>query len=162
MANNHLIIKLLIETAKEDLELQYKSIESAKNLARSVLSAASLITSILGIVELSLSTPPPTLTIGLVIVLLLYVLLISLTISVLSPITVETPIEPKIKQYEKILKQDETICLQSILKVYLRTINNVKADAKHLNNNAKCSAILLGILVGIVAILTLLEYLKRI
>jgi hypothetical protein len=89
-------LKVGVEEMNRNLKLQYEGIDSLKATARSVLSAASLITGLMSLLQLARPTIQPDyvalFNLGIVLTLILYVLLIGACLAAISALTLKAPV----------------------------------------------------------------------
>ena len=120
--------KISIEEVQENLTRQYETIDALRAIARTLLTAASLIFAFIGIFQLTLApSQGPFVVVHniiLALILVLYVLLIVTTTAVISPAEMKGPIDPTWPEiYKAFFNKTETELLGTRLAAYLNAIS---------------------------------------
>lgn len=108
-----------IEDASKGLELQFSGMDMLKTNARTVFSAASLVTSLVAALQIFRPVSVPILPLYIALLVIgtaLYVGLIALCIRVMSPVELKTPIEIKWDTFKAdyFQKDDRELLLQRL------------------------------------------------
>lgn len=120
-------VTVSIAEANNSLQLQYGGMDAVKANTRQLFGSASLILSLVTILTINRVVPESLFYIyvgALVIAAILYVVIVTLCIYILSPVVVKTPIEPSLEVYQEYLLQKEGRELQlQRLSAYLNAVN---------------------------------------
>lgn len=120
--------QISIEEVQENLTRQYETIGALRAIARTFLTAASLIFAFIGIFQLTLAPSQGPFVIVhniiLVLILVLYVLLVGTCTAVISPAEMKGPIDPTWPEiYKAFLNKAEEELLRTRLAAYLNAIS---------------------------------------
>jgi hypothetical protein len=146
---------MALQEAKASLDHQYESIEAVERTARTVLGSASLITSIIGALQLQFLEKGALEPIYFI-VLGAYVPLILLCVWALQPIDVEIPIKADYEVYRDMMTHSEEELIRRLVATYLDVETKTFEMIKYRSYASSIASILLGIIVTLLILIPLL------
>lgn len=118
-------LKVAIDEMSRNLRLQFEAMDTHKTTARAILSAASLIIGLMGVLQLarpSIQTPFVSLyNLGIVLAMIVYVVLISLAVWSIMAVSMASPIK---SDWETLKTYFVGKCGRDLLKMQLSAILN--------------------------------------
>jgi hypothetical protein len=154
-------LKVCVDEMNRNLKLQYEGIDSLKATARAVLSAASLITALMTVLQLARpaiqAAYVPLYNAGIVITMMLYAGLISACVAAISSVTMIAPIGADWKAlYTTFATKTETDLLKMQIAQTIQAIEKNEPIINRLRTLVIAACILLPVVVVILLALSLI------
>jgi hypothetical protein len=154
-------LKVCIDEMNRNLKMQYEAIDSLKATARSVLSAASLITGLLAVLQLARPTIQADYVslynVGIGFTLFLYALLIIACVAAISGLTMKAPLNADWNELQRFFASKTGLDLVNLhLASLLKAVNANEPIIKRQRLLVLSACILLPVIVAILLALSII------